>query len=171
MHHLSRVFHRACLVLLLALTLTARPVSAQDRIGRDSGLPIPRFVTLGSSKVFMRSGPGKEFPIKWVYARKGLPLLVIEESEDWRLLEDPDGEQGWIHTSLLAGKRTLMVRGAVAQLHRTPTTQSLVLALVEPGVIADLLNCQPDWCLVDIGDRRGWLARDGVWGVLDGESF
>ena len=138
-------------------------------VGRDSGLALPRFVSLGSDKIYMRTGPGKEFPIKWVYSKAGLPMRVVEESDHWREVEDPDGERGWIHKSLLSGKRFLMVEGDNADLRRTPSDEAMIVARVEPRVIAEMLNCQPVWCLVSVREQRGWLARRDVFGLLEGE--
>ncbi|MCB1835943.1 MAG: hypothetical protein KDH19_21215 [Geminicoccaceae bacterium] len=159
------------LTLLCCLTAgtTAAAQSPRADVGRDSGLALPRFVSLGAERIYMRTGPGKEFPIKWVYEKTGLPMQVIEESDDWREVSDPDGETGWIHKSLLSGKRFLMVQHDVADLRRTPSDEAMVVARVEPRVIAEMLNCQPVWCLVNIDDHRGWLARRDVFGLLRDE--
>jgi hypothetical protein len=47
--------------------------------GRSTGLPMPRFVSLGADRVHLRFGPGREYPISWVLARKGLPVEIIAE--------------------------------------------------------------------------------------------
>src|SRR3954452_13255672 len=86
------------------------PAAAQHRTGA-SGLPLPRFASLASSEVNVRTGPGKDSPIHWVYTRPGLPVRIVDEFDVWRLIEDPDGEQGWTHSSLLSLHRTMMVRG------------------------------------------------------------
>ncbi|MCB1972185.1 MAG: hypothetical protein H6851_03590 [Geminicoccaceae bacterium] len=164
---MSQVF-----ALLVLATLISGPALSQDspvNIGRDSGLPVPRFVSLGADKIYMRTGPGKEFPIKWVYSKRGLPMEVIEESDDWREVKDPDNETGWIHKSLLSGKRYLMIANNIADLRRTPSDEAMVVARIEPRVVVEMLNCQPVWCLVDVGDRRGWLSRRDVFGLLKDE--
>src|SRR5690606_22976961 len=93
--------------------MMAIPASAQDGAGQEgsadqpdlrvgtSGLPVPRFVSLGAQEVNMRSGPGTRYPIKWVYTRKGLPMRVEAEFDIWRKVRDRDGEVGWVHGSLL----------------------------------------------------------------------
>ena len=50
------------------LTPSLIQAHAQDnRISiRGSNLEIPRFVTLKASRVNMRAGPGKDYPIKWL---------------------------------------------------------------------------------------------------------
>src|SRR5947209_4444367 len=49
-----------------------------------SGLPVPRFVSLKSDKVNVRSGPAKEQDVAWVYSRAALPVEVTAEFENWR---------------------------------------------------------------------------------------
>ena len=38
-----------------------------------SGLEIPRMVSLKKSTTYMRSGPGKEFPVKFEFKKKDIP--------------------------------------------------------------------------------------------------
>src|SRR5687768_12296954 len=91
------------LPVLLAISLAA-PVAAQDR-------DVPYWATLRAAEVNMRVGPSEEFPIEWVYRRPGLPVKVVRLNEGWRLVEDPDGERGWIISRLLNPKRGAIVTG------------------------------------------------------------
>lgn len=150
----------------LCVLLAAAPLSAQERHVGPSGLPLPRFASLASDQVNMRKGPGLEYPVRWVYRRKGLPMRIIDEADVWRKVEDPDGEIGWIHSSRLSSRRTVLVRGGIADVYRTPSRAARVLLRVEPGVIGSLSRCQPDWCLVEFEGVRGWVERERLWGVL-----
>lgn len=158
--------------LLLAMTAGGWPRvgSTQELFGSATGLPLPRFVSLVSDRINVRSGPGKEFPIRWVFTREDLPVQIIDESGDWRQIVDYDGDSGWIHTSLLKGDRTILVLGEIRTMYRTPSTQAIVTAMLEPGVVAELLNCEPEFCYIDVDGRRGWLERSQFWGVLEGEN-
>ena len=100
-----------------------------------------------------------------MFTRQGLPLRIVDEADVWRKVEDPEGEVGWIHASLLSSRRTVMVVGDVRALRRTPSGTARVIARLEPGVIGRLLSCEPAWCLVEVADLRGWLRRDEIWGV------
>ena len=86
---------------------------AWSQAGRSTGLPLPRFVSLAADRVNVRFGPGKQYPVNWVFARKGLPVEIIAEFDTWRKIRDYDGEEGWIHSSLLSSRRTIMVTGEV----------------------------------------------------------
>ncbi len=156
------------LVAAAVLALAPAPRVHADQHGRTvgpSGLPLPRFVSLASERVNMRTGPGKEFPVRWVYVRAGLPVKIVAEADVWRKIIDPDGETGWVHSALLSGRRTVVVRGEILALKRRPDPEALTLARVEPGVIAELQTCRAAWCLVEVADLRGWLPRARLWGV------
>jgi SH3-like domain-containing protein len=150
------------------LLLGVWPLAAQTAVG-PSGLPLPRFVSLAEPEVNMRTGPGREYPIRWIYNRRDLPVKIVDEFDVWRKIEDHEGDQGWVHSSLLSSRRTVIILGAIQDLHRTASADSRVILRAEPGVVARLLDCQPDWCLVEVDDRRGWAKRTAIWGVLDGE--
>jgi SH3-like domain-containing protein len=159
---------RVALVALLALAAAAQPALGQA--GRTTGLPLPRFVSLGSDRVNLRFGPGQQYPIQWILAREGLPVEIIEEFDTWRKVRLHDGDQGWIHGSLLSSRRTIVVAGQIRELRRSPDASARVLLRAEPGVIGELLDCEEDWCRIEIDGRRGWLQRDAFWGVLPGET-
>ncbi len=152
-------------VLLFGLLLA--PLSAQEaeRIG-ESGLPLPRFASLASDEVNMRTGPGAQYPVRWVYRRRGLPVKIVAEADQWRQVVDPDGEQGWIHSSLLSRRHTVLVVGeTVVEVRRSPDAGARVLLRIEPGVIVELVSCDGQWCLIDLDGDRGWLRRAALWGA------
>ena len=160
-------WRRLTAVIGLALWLSSGP--AWPQAGRSTGLPVPRFVSLASDRVHVRFGPGKQSPINWVFARKDLPVEIIAEFDTWRKIRDADGEEGWIHSSLLSSRRTIMVIGEVRELRRTPRPDSRVVLRAEPGVIGRLFDCEENWCRVEIEGRRGWLQRVEFWGTRPGE--
>ncbi len=164
-----RLFILAILVFALGLA-GPRPAGllAAPGVG-NSGLPVPRFVSLGSDKVNMRAGPGRRYPIRWVYHRKGLPMKVEAEFDIWRKVRDSDGETGWIHGSLLSGRRMVEVLGGVQGLHDKPHPGSPLVLKAEPGVLGELLNCEVSWCHVRIAGKEGWMDRKVLWGVLASE--
>jgi SH3-like domain-containing protein len=166
----------AAAVVLVAL-LALGPVAAQEApaapetpgAGRSTGLPVPRFVSLGADRVNLRYGPGRDYPISWVLARKGLPVEIIAEFDTWRKVKLHDADEGWIHGSLLSSRRTVLITQTIRELRRTPGDAGRVVLRAEPGVIGELVDCASEWCRVDIAGRRGWLRRDTFWGVLPGE--
>ncbi len=137
-----------------------------------SGLPLPRFAALRADEVNMRTGPGTRYPIEWVYKRRELPMEIEREFEVWRLVRDQEGVKGWVHQATLTGRRTVVVTGAERPLRRTADDTAGPVAMLKPGVIARIRACPANgaWCEVQVGDYRGWLKRDEVWGVYPNEE-
>ncbi|MSP52210.1 MAG: hypothetical protein EXQ91_07450 [Alphaproteobacteria bacterium] len=154
-----------------AALIVAALVGASDSASVAGDLNLPRFVSLRADKVNVRAGPGVQYPIVWVFVRRGLPIEVIAEYDLWRKIRDRDGIEGWAHRSLLTGSRAVIVTGNADShvLYRTPDANSTPVALVESGVIAKLLSCEPDWCRVKAGNYRGWIERTYLWGVYPSE--
>ena len=139
--------------------------------GEASGLPLPRFVSLRSDEVNLRAGPGQRYPIDWIYSRKDLPVEVIAEFEAWRKIRDWQGTEGWVHQSMLSGRRMMVVIGSQRVLRSGDSDGADALALAEPGVLGRLLQCprNRDSCRVEINQIQGWFRRDEIWGVYKGE--
>ncbi|RAU21993.1 hypothetical protein CU669_09850 [Paramagnetospirillum kuznetsovii] len=151
--------------------IMALSVAASALAGEASGLPLPRFVSLRSDEVNLRTGPGQRYPIEWIYARKDLPVEVIAEFEAWRKIRDWQGAEGWVHQAMLSGRRMMVVIGSQRQLRGSDGDATDTLAIVEAGVLGRLLQCprNRDFCRVEVGQVQGWLKRDEIWGVYKGE--
>ncbi|MCF8479272.1 MAG: SH3 domain-containing protein [Rhodospirillum sp.] len=136
-----------------------------------SGLPLPRFVSLRANQVNMRSGPGKRYPVVWIFQMRGVPVEVVAEYDTWRKIRDPEGSEGWVHKNMLSGQRTLITTGGPHLVRAEPSPESLPVAQANPGVVGKLLGCPStlDYCRVDVGGYLGWLPRDAFWGVYKGE--
>lgn len=158
---------------------------AQDAVATPptssgSGLPIPRFVSLKSDRVNLRQGPGTDYPTSWVYQRAGLPLEVIKEYEAWRQVRDAEGVIGWVLQSFLSGRRTALVlpwevkNGAAppqVPIRSNDSERANPVAIVEAGVIANLLSCDGRWCHVSVDQYRGYVEQKKLWGVYEGETL
>jgi SH3-like domain-containing protein len=168
-----------CVVLVLGLAAIALGSQAgtapTDEPESVSGYKVPRFVSLKSDRVNLRSGPSTDYPVKQIYVRKGLPLEVIAETERWRRVRDMDGEVGWVWHTMLDGRRTLLVlgdgTGRPVALRDGPDADALVTALAEPGVLGVLRRCDPEWCLMDTSGPSGWVNRSLVWGLFPDETI
>lgn len=154
--------------LLMAPLAQAMAEQPSER-GRSTGLPVPRFVSLKRDEVNVRFGPGKQYPINWVFTRRGIPVEIIAEFDTWRKIRDHEGTEGWINAGLLNSLRTIMIQGTLRELKRTPEAKARVLLRAEPGVIGTLFECRDSWCRVEIEGQRGWLQRGDFWGVLPNE--
>ncbi len=141
--------------------------------GSVTGMPLPRFAALRADEVYMRIGPGKRYPIIWVYKRRDLPVQIEREFEDWRLVRDQDNTKGWVHQATLVPRRTGVVTGGEQALRRDARDDAEPVARLKPGVIVRLRACDAasDWCQAQVQDYRGWMKRSEVWGLLPGESI
>ena len=141
------------------------------RLGPETGFPLPRFVSLGTSEANARRGPSRSHRIDWVFTRRAMPVMVVAEHGHWRRVVDRDGAGGWMHYSLLSGERTALVEVDMLPLYARPDAASPVRAYAELGVTGALAACQPGWCLLEVAGYRGWVDTDGIWGVEPGEVF
>lgn len=136
--------------------------------------PVPRFVTLRADVVNLRSGPGSRYPVEWVYHRKGLPVEIVAQFDQWRQIRDSQGTEGWVHQRMVTGARNVVVAGTQRILRASADKGSAPVAKLDPGVIAHLLECQDAWCRIEVqspgSDVKGWLGRDEIWGVLPNEN-
>ena len=145
---------------------------AEPTKGSATGLPLPRFASLKTDEVNLRSGPGVRYPIEWVYQRRDLPVEIEREFEVWRLVSDPDGTKGWVHQATLTGRRSFVVIGGEQVVRSDPRDAASAVARLKPGVIGRLRSCEATatWCQVQVADYHGWLKRAALWGILPGEA-
>ena len=163
------MFYRLIFVCALIL-YSALPFSAMAAGG--SGLPVPRFVSLKSDEVNVRTGPGTRYPISWVYKRRGLPVEIEREFDVWRLIRDADGTEGWVHEATLTGRRSLLVIGGERVLREAPADNAAIVARAGPGVVGRISHCAADspWCEVEIKGYHGYLPRAAFWGSFPREA-
>jgi SH3-like domain-containing protein len=146
-------------LLGLAAALLAAPAHAQER-------EVPYWASLRYDEVRMRVGPSEEYPIEWVYKRKGLPVKVVRVREGWRFVEDPEGDRGWIARSQLDPERGALITGkGLADVRAEPNAAAALRWRAEPGVVAKLGTCREGWCDVDIAGRKGWIEQSRLWGT------
>ena len=157
-------------LLIAAVTFVVGPRAAAETLGSESKLPIPRFVSLRSGEVNLRTGPGTIYPVEWVFVRRGLPVEIIAEFDVWRRIRDWQGTVGWVHQSMLDGRRTARVTGTERELRSDPAEAASPVARLAPGVIGRLLECEAAWCKIDAEGYRGWLRRDEFWGTYPDEQ-
>lgn len=180
------LFFAASLALSSGLQAQTGPGTQQERQPaiNGTGLPIPRFVSLKASRANVRKGPSLDHAILWTFTRPGLPLEITAEFGNWRRVRDWEGDAGWMHHSLLEGRRTVMVTGArkgarkgakkdedLYALHQRPGSGSPVAAYAERGLVARLSSCTGAWCRVAAQGEEGWIERKNLWGLYPDEKI
>lgn len=158
----------AILLLLGGHGASSLPVSAAE----ETRQPLPRFVSLRAPIANMRSGPGREYPIKWTYQRAGIPLEVTREYYQWRRVRDWQGAEGWMLSSMLSTKRSVMITGEIRTLRDAPDSSADAVARLQGPIVGKLLSCakNADWCRIEVSGVKGWLRRSEMWGVYDKEE-
>lgn len=145
-----------------------------------SGLPVPRFVSLKSDRVNLRSGPGTDYPTTWVFRRAGMPVEVIKEFEAWRQVRDAEGATGWVLSAMLSGRRTALVvpwevkpgqPAPEVALKDADRDGARPVAMIEAGVIANIRSCDKRWCSVVVAEFKGYVEQNKLWGVYPDEAI
>lgn len=163
----SRSAAIATFALFIAPVATAPITMVTIAMAADADL---YFVSIRASEVNVRTGPGKRYPIDWVFTRRGLPVEVLANYDSWRQIRAKDGTTGWVHQSMLSRRRTVVIDSALTTLLDKPRADATIVARAEPGVIGELLECDQGWCRVEVTGLRGWVPKAGLWGVLPGEG-
>lgn len=184
----NRLLAAACLLGVLFAAAGAGP-DARAQASKDTptadkaagGLNVLRYVSLKSDRVFLRRGPGTEYPIAWVFQRAGLPVEVLREFEVWRQVRDASGTVGWVHSSLLSGRRTALIipwevkegqgQAPLATLRDDDHERARAVAQVEAGALVSIISCARRWCRVSIGDHRGYIEQAKLWGTYPNETI
>jgi SH3-like domain-containing protein len=170
---------RHILMLVMSLSALIGPASLgfAEQTGTASGLPVPRYVSLKSDRVNLREGPAKDHRTTWIFQRAGLPVEITAEFETWRKVRDSEGAEGWVLHSLLSGRRTALVTpwkkaakdNVTSVLYLKPSDTSPAVALLQPGVLANIRSCDKVWCRVNGEGFDGFIHQTELWGVYPNE--
>ena len=158
------------IIFLINLTISSNHALSNTKEPKvsinGSGLKIPRIVSLKTSLTYMRSGPGKEFPIKFELKQKGYPLKIIAEYNNWRKVITSNNISGWVHTQLLSSVRTGLITKTTF-LKKTPSNSSNSLAKLLPNLLINIIICRKNWCKIEIVKSKvyvGWVQSETIWG-------
>ena len=133
-----------------------------------SGLKIPRMVSLKKPLTYMRTGPGRKYPIIFEIRQKGYPLKIIAEFNNWRKVTTLYNLTGWIHTQLLSSFRTGIIL-KTTNLKKIPSDKSKSEAKLLPNLLVNIKKCQLEWCEIEIIKERifvGWIKKTFIWGAV-----
>ena len=124
------------------------------------------FLSLKNNEVYVRVGPSKEYPIKFIYKKKYLPLEVLDKSETWRKIKDFENNSGWIHISQLSKKKSAINKKNNSIIYKKPTIFSKPIAKLEIGRLVLIKRCKVEWCKISSGGFRGWIYKNALWGKI-----
>ena len=124
------------------------------------------YASLRSNEANVRAGPGQQYPIKFTFKLRGIPVKVISEYDNWNEIQDYEGQSGWVTQSLVTKRRTLMIRTtkSFVDMHSKNKESSKVLLRLENNVIGDYLKCLEDWCAMKVNNKKGWVRKEYIFG-------
>jgi SH3-like domain-containing protein len=130
--------------------------------------------SIKKEKVNIRHGPGKNFDVYYT-AFKSYPLKILKREKDWVLVVDYEGEKkgkGWIKSTLLSDRKTIIVKVDKANIRSGPSTEFDEITQVEEGIVLIPVAKQGNWIKIHYdgnlngnyqGSITGWIYSKLVW--------
>ena len=144
------------LLFFLALFFTSKSFSNENL----------NFLSLKNTEVNLRQGPSFEYPIKLIYKKRYLPIIILDKSESWRKIIDFKNNSGWIHISQLSKKKSAINTKNNSVMYKKSTIYSKPIAKLEIGRLVLIEKCKVKWCKIATGDFKGWVFKSSLWGKL-----
>ena len=111
----------------------------------------------------VRSGPGITNEVLWKI-EKHHPLLILKKSGSWYYFRDFEGDQGWIHKSLINKISSIITKKEKSNIRSGPGTTFKILFTVEKGIPFKVINQKGAWIHIQHADgEKGWIHRSLVW--------
>tara|TARA_Y100000591_G_C21695094_1_gene625232 strand:+ start:412 stop:852 length:441 start_codon:yes stop_codon:yes gene_type:complete len=124
------------------------------------------FLTLRNDKVNLRQGPSFEYPIKLIYKKKFLPILIQEKYENFRKIKDHENNTGWVHISQLSKKKAAITIDDNQVIFSRPSVYSKPKVVLKKGRLCKIQKCKENWCKVNVDKFKGWIKKNSLWGLL-----
>ena len=124
------------------------------------------FLMLKYKEANVRYGPGFDYPIKFIYKKKYLPIKVIDKKDEFRRIIDIKNNSGWIHkTQLRKNKSFILLEDQL--LYLKPTKYSKPILKISKGRLLVVKKCKKICCRVKTDNYLGWLKTDNIWGLIN----
>jgi|TARA_B100002052_G_C15579014_1_gene461409 SH3-like domain-containing protein len=124
-----------------------------------------KFLSLKNEKVNVRYGPGFDFPIKFIYVKKYLPVKIIDTKENFRRIIDHKKNSGWIHVTQLRKANSIIVLEDKIVFKKNSKFSEPIIK-VKKGRLVLVEKCLENWCNIKTDKYDGWLENDNVWGLI-----
>ena len=154
----SNKYYLILLVLFFSVLFFLQDSFAKDDIN---------FLSLKKDEVNLRQGPSFEYPIKLIYKKKYLPVIILDKSGPWKKIKDFENNTGWIHTALLSKIKSAVNIKNNSVLYKKPTIFSKPIAKLETGRLMLIKKCKVKWCKINSGDYGGWILKNTLWGKIN----
>jgi len=124
------------------------------------------FLSLKKNKVNVRYGPSFDFPVKFIYNKKNLPMKQIDKKDNFRRVVDFKKNSGWIHISQLKKINSVIVVDDKI-LFKESTIFSEPVANIKRGRLLIIQKCEKEWCKVETENFKGWVSKKNLWGAIN----
>lgn len=124
------------------------------------------YLTLRNDKVNLRQGPSLKYPVKLVYKKKFLPLLIQDKSGNFRKILDHENNSGWIHITQLSKKKAAINIEEKSIIFKKSSLYSKPIAVMEKGRLCLIKKCRNNWCKIKTGNYIGWVKKRNLKGRL-----
>ena len=121
--------------------------------------------SLRNTKVNVRLGPSKNYPIKFVYEKKYLPVVIIDEHYNWRKVKDYDNDTGWVHISQLSKIKTTVTTKDNKVVYSSPSIYSKPKVKLEIYQVLTIKKCNLKWCEIKNAKINGWIKKEYLWAI------
>jgi len=154
----KKTFHRYLIVLnyivlsmLLTVFFAADPAVSAERLSVSAPL------------ANIRSGPGTTHDILWK-VEQFHPIQVLKTSGNWYYFRDFEGDEGWIHSSLVQKIPSLITIRDQCNIRSGPGTSFAVLFTVGKGIPFKVLERKGNWSHIQHADGdKGWIHQSLIW--------
>jgi SH3-like domain-containing protein len=138
--------------ILIALLTVAAPLTATAE-----------YISVKVPVANIRSGPSEASDLLWKVEAYH-PLFVLEKKDAWYHFRDFQGDEGWIHNSLVNKEQSVITIKDDCNVRSGPDTKADILFTTEAGIPFKVLKKQGKWLNVLHSDGdRGWLYKSLVW--------
>tara|TARA_B100001741_G_C16289691_1_gene476197 strand:- start:98 stop:556 length:459 start_codon:yes stop_codon:yes gene_type:complete len=148
------------IIFLISILIFSTNIYESNLFAKD----ISYFLMLKNKKVNVRYGPSFDYPIKYIYKKKLLPVEVIDTKENFRRIIDHKKNSGWIHISQLKKSSSIIVLEDKIVFKKASKFSKPIVKL-EKGRLAIVKKCTSDWCKIEIDKFNGWIKNNSVWGL------
>ncbi len=124
------------------------------------------FLTLKNNEVNLRQGPSFKHPIKLIYKKKYLPVVILNKLDTWRQVKDHHNNSGWIHISQLSKRKSAINTKSNLIVYQKPTVYSKPIVKLEIGRLMLIHKCKKEWCKIKTGSYKGWTLKEFLWGKI-----
>ena len=121
------------------------------------------FLMLKNNTVNVRYGPSFEYPVKYIYKQKFLPLQVIDKKENFRKVIDHMKNSGWIHITQLQKVKSAITLNDI-NIFKKPSKFSKPVVKAKTGRLLLVKKCEKSWCKIETGKYSGWVEVRNLWG-------